>query len=115
MVKITGYATRKTSDGKDFIALELTGGVELVQSLQTGKFYATVRKCSIPSTFNEEIAMELVGTSMKGCIKRIETEPYEFTNTSTGEVMTLNYSWAYSPEEEATVTNPKKRELVEAM
>ena len=41
MITITGYALRKSNDGKQFIALQLQGDVEMVQSMQTGKFYAT--------------------------------------------------------------------------
>ena len=56
MVTITNYSERTRKDGTTFIALEITGGVELVQSQETSKFYATVRKTSIPCTFNETIA-----------------------------------------------------------
>mgnify|MGYP000315146524 CR=1 FL=1 len=56
MVTITSYVPRTRKDGTTFIALEITGGVELVQSSNTGNFYATVRKCTIPSTFDENIA-----------------------------------------------------------
>ena len=56
MVTITNYVGRTRKDGTTFIALEITGGVELVQSTNTGKFYATVRKTNIPSTFDESIA-----------------------------------------------------------
>ncbi len=53
MVTVSSYNIRTRKDGTTFIALEITGGVELVQSATSGKFYATVRKCSIPSTFDE--------------------------------------------------------------
>jgi hypothetical protein len=48
MITVTGYSERTRRDGTTFIALELSGGVELVQSQNSGKFYATVRKTSIP-------------------------------------------------------------------
>ena len=51
MVTVVDFAKRIASDGREFIALILQGGLCLVQSKNTGNFYATVKKCSIPSTF----------------------------------------------------------------
>jgi hypothetical protein len=98
MVTVSNYALRNASDGHQFITLELTGGVEFVQSMQTGKHYATVRKCSMPTTFNETIAKGLVGTRYPGDIERVEAEPYQYTIKETGEEITLNYSYQYVPE-----------------
>lgn len=57
MVTIVDYHVRtSTKDGKEFIALELQGDFELVQSEQTGRFYATAKRCSVSSTFNEDTA-----------------------------------------------------------
>ena len=60
MVTVTGYNIRKNKSGEEFIALDLIGSLEIVQSQNTGNMYATVRKCSIPSTFDETIAQPLV-------------------------------------------------------
>jgi len=98
MITVTGYSERTRKDGTTFIALELSGGVELVQSNNTGKFYATVRKTSIPSTFDTTIAEGLIGTKMKGEVVRVHVDPYEFTDKRTGEVLTLQHSYAYQPE-----------------
>lgn len=98
MVTVTNYVVRKTKDERTFISLELSGKVELVQSQDTGKFYATKRRCSIPSTFEEHVARSIIGTQIEGEIVRVESDPYDFTNPKTGEVMTLAYSWAYQPE-----------------
>ena len=97
MVTVTNYAIRKTTDDRTFVALELTGGVELVQSQNTGNFYATVRKCSIPSTFDEDIAKMMIGQQIEGDIVRVAAEPYDYVNKQTGEVMTLQHSFAYRP------------------
>ena len=98
MVTVTNYSTRVRKDGTTFIALEISGGVELVQSNNTGKFYATVRKTSIPSTFDETIAKGLVGTQMKGDVVRVQVDAYDFVNPKTGEIIKLQHSYAYSPE-----------------
>ena len=98
MVTVTNYSTRVRKDGTTFIALEISGGVELVQSNNTGKFYATVRKTSIPSTFDETIAKGLIGSQMKGDVVRVQVDAYDFVNPKTGEIIKLQHSYAYSPE-----------------
>jgi hypothetical protein len=100
MVKVNAYSVKQNKDGEKFIALELTGDLELVQSQQTGRFYATVRKCSIPSTFDENVAKEMLGKTLAGKIDRVECVPYEYTIPESGEMVTLNYSWSYVPETE---------------
>ena len=98
METVSSYAVRTRNDGTTFIALELSGGVELVQSNNSGKFYATVRKTSIPSTFNETIAKGLIGSQMPGSIVRVQVDPYQFVNQRTGEVLTLQHSFSYQQE-----------------
>lgn len=98
MVTVTNYAIRQRKDGTEFISLELTGNVELIQSSNSGKFYATVRKCSIPSTFGKEVAESLLGSKIPGSIERVTVEPYEFVNPRNGEIMQLQHSYAYQAE-----------------
>ena len=98
MVTVTNYSTRVRKDGTTFIALEISGGVELVQSNNTGKFYATVRKTSIPSTFDEAIAKGLIGSQMKGDVVRVQVDPYDFVDKRSGEIIKLQHSYAYQPE-----------------
>jgi hypothetical protein len=61
MVTVVEYAIRQTKDGREFVALILQGGLCLVQSKQTNNFYGTVKRCSIPSTFDEETAKGMIG------------------------------------------------------
>ena len=98
MVTVTGFAERQRKDGTTFIALELTGGVELVQSSNTGKFYATARRTSIPSTFDRTIAEGLIGTRMTGDVVRVQVDAYDFVDKRTGETIQLQHSYAYAPE-----------------
>ena len=97
MVQVTNFHEVETKEGKTFISLELTGGLELVQSQTTGKMYATVRKCRIPSTFDANIAKMMVGTQLDGDVVRVETDPYDYVNKRTGEITTLQHSYAYRP------------------
>ena len=99
MVTVTGFNERQRKDGTTFIALDITGGVELIQSSTTGRYYATVRKCSIPSTFSKQVAESIIGQRLPGEIVKVICEPYQFTNTRTGEVLTLQHSYAYRPKD----------------
>ena len=69
MITVVDYAIRQRKDGTSFIALILQGGLSLVQSRNTGNYYATVKRCSIPSTFDEETAKAMVGEQVPGSIQ----------------------------------------------
>jgi hypothetical protein len=98
MVTVKEYAIRKTKDDREFIALILQGGLHMAQSKQTGNFYATVKRCSIPSTFDEVTAKGMIGETIPGSVQKKSCEPYDFVNKETGEVIQLDYRWAYVPE-----------------
>jgi|GEM_PF-210008 len=107
MVRIIDYKTRTSEDGKEFFTLEIQGGIEMVLSQTTGNFYATARKSSITTTFNEQTCTALIGTQMPGNIEKQECEPYEYTVEDTGEVITLNHKYMYVPESKT----PKKQQV----
>jgi len=100
MVTITDYVRRENTDGKEFIALIVQGGLEVVKSKE-GHYYATAKKASIPSTFSEAICQSLIGEKLPGSIVRMETEAYEFALPETGEVITLSHRWQYMKETES--------------
>ena len=98
MVTVKQYAVRQTKDGREFIALILQGGLSLVQSKNTGNFYATVKQCSIPSTFDKPTAKSFIGERIPGTVQKKECEAYQWTNKQTGEVIELAHRWVYVPE-----------------
>ena len=99
MVTVVNYAVRHAKeDGRDFVALILQGGLSLVQSKKSGNYYATVKQCSIPSTFDEETAKSFIGERLPGSVQRMSCEAYEWTNKDTGEVIELSHRWVYVPE-----------------
>jgi hypothetical protein len=55
---------------KPFVLLEISGGLEMVQSQGTGKFYATMRKCRVPSTFNLDVAKMQISPPFQNHLKR---------------------------------------------
>ena len=104
MVTITGCKEHSNQQGNAFVLLELHGGVEIVQSQATGKFYATARKCFMSCTFDISVAQKLVGSSLPGNISRVECMPYQYTVPNTGEIVMLNYRYEYIRQEEKSPT-----------
>ncbi len=100
MVTVIGYniRTQKDNEQKTYISLELEGDVEMVQSQNSGRFYATVRRCAISSTFDQLTAERMIGKQMPGSIERVPCDPFDFTIEATGEVMKIGYRWGYVPE-----------------
>ena len=101
MVIVKDFVIRHAKeDGREFVALVLQGGLSLVQSKNTGNMYATVKRCSVPSTFDENTAKSFIGEKIPGSVQRKECEPYEFIVKDTGEVLELSHRWVYVPEGE---------------
>lgn len=98
MVTITDYKLRESFEGKAFFALTLQGGIEIVKSA-SGNSYATIKKASMPTTFDEITCKALVGTQLPGRIEKVETVPYEYTIQETGEVIMLSHRYDYFEEE----------------
>ena len=99
MVTVTNALERVTKEGKTFPVLEISGGAELVLSQTTQRYYATVRKCTIPFTGTMDVAKMLIGQKIEGEIVKVIVAPYEFINQRTGEVMKLQHSYAYRPKD----------------
>lgn len=95
MVKIIDYKTRMNAEGEPFLALIVQDGITLVKSKETGMYYATAKRASIPSTFNEETCKSLIGQELDGTVERMECEPFEIVDESTGEVITLDHRWVF--------------------
>ena len=103
MVTVIDYVVRNNEDGSTFVTLNLQGDLEMVQSKETGRFYATVRKTSMVSSLNEASAKQVIGQKLPGSIQKVSCEPYEHTNKKTGEIIQLNYRYKYVPEESSTI------------
>ena len=101
MVRIVNFNERQSEDGSTFFALTIQGGIELIKSKETSKFYATARKASITSTFDKETCQALIGTEMPGNIVKVECQPYSYTIKETGEIIELSHRYEYEPEEQS--------------
>jgi len=113
MVTIQNYVERESADGKKFYALILQGGIEMVLSEESGRYYATAKQASITSTFDEATCKALVGTKLSGRITKIQCDPYEYTIRETGEVITLHTRWTYGPNEAAVDEMVYEKAVVE--
>ena len=97
-VTVVNYQPRKNAEGETFYALILEGDITMVQSKETGSFYATKKLASMTSTFDEETAASLIGQKLPGRIERVDCDPYEFTIEDSGEVITLSHRYQFIPE-----------------
>ncbi len=97
MVTIINYQKKTNSEGKEFNVLVLQGNVEFVRSTKNGSIYATARRASITSTFDENVCRELIGTKYPGEIEKIQSEEYEYKIPETGEVITIAHKYVYNP------------------
>jgi hypothetical protein len=95
MIIISDVAERKNSKGENFVALILTGSVEMIKSKIGGKFYATVRKASVPSTLSLKLAKQVIGTRIQGMIVKKPCTPYMF-KTQSGEEIELDWTYEYT-------------------
>jgi len=101
MVTINGYEKRQNKDGEEFFVLVLAGGVEMVKSQSTGRFYATRKESTVSCTMTKEQCKELIGQQLSGSIKRVECDPYEMVDEKTGEMITHHHRWDYSQESDS--------------
>ncbi|MBT6440312.1 MAG: hypothetical protein HOK72_11465 [Flavobacteriales bacterium] len=99
MVQVVDYKTRINKDGEEFFVLVIEGDLEMVKSHETGRFYATARRSSISSTFNEEGCKKMIGSQMPGAINKVPCDEYEYAVPESGEIITLDYRYEYQPEE----------------
>jgi hypothetical protein len=99
MVTVVGFnlRTQKEGEKKQYITLDLEGDIEMIQSQNTGRHYATVRRCVVSSTFDPITAERMVGKQMAGSIERVPCDTYDFTVPESGEVISLGYRWDYVP------------------
>lgn len=106
MVRIIKYKRRESADG-EFFVLEVSGGIEMIKSQKTGLYYASAKRATVSSTFDELTCQALIGTQMPGKIQKENCEPYEYTVRETGEVVTLSHKNVYSPEEDVPADHNK--------
>lgn len=114
MVRIIGYKTRQKESGDEFYLLEVQGGIEMVLSKTTGQYYATAKKATVSTTFDEDTCRGLIGTEFPGRVVKIQTELYQYTIRETGEEVTFEHRYIYLPEGVESDEEKMAKELEEA-
>lgn len=102
MVNVIAFQKRTSLERRDYYVIQLQSDeIELLVSKNTGRHYATLRKCWMSTTFDEQTSKLMLGKKMPGTILKEECDPYSFVIEETGEEITLNYWNTYSPVESA--------------
>ncbi len=113
MVTIVDYKSFEKENGEKFYCLVVQGGLEVVKSQQTGKTYFTAKTVKVPTTFDENTCLGLIGEKISGVVKKVETDPYDYTVSETGEIIQLNHKYEYVSEEDNIIeSNVMQKELV---
>jgi hypothetical protein len=60
-----------------------------------------------------DVAKLMIGQQIEGDIVRVESEPYEYTNKTTGEIITLAHTYAYRPKGSMELFGESRLEVVE--
>ena len=116
MVRVINAHLREGEKG-NYVSLELQGDIVMIQSQNTGRFYATAKRCFVYSTFDLPTAQSLVGQQRQGTIDRIQCDAYDYTIKETGEVIKLAHRYGYVPFTGATpqyepMEQPKKPPVI---
>ena len=95
MVTVKEVKKMENSMGEEFYGLIVQSGAMTVKSNTTGRIYFTAKTALVATTFDEETAASMIGQEFEGTIKKVETDPYEYTIEETGEVIQLSHRWEY--------------------
>lgn len=95
MVTVKEIKKAENSKGEVFFGLIVQSGAVPVKSQKTGRLYFTAKTAFVPTTFDEHTAASLIGTEFEGTVKKVQTEPYDYTIEETGEIITLSHRWEY--------------------
>lgn len=99
MVTVVNFEKRTNTENENFNVLVLQGELELVQSKDSGKFYATAKTCTISCTFNDLMCKALIGKILPGAIEKMECDPYDYHVPGTDEIISLSHTYYYDPVE----------------
>jgi hypothetical protein len=110
MVTIVNYKSYEKEDGGTFQSLIVQGGLEAVKSNESGQIYLTAKTAQVSSTLDEATCKSLIGTTIPGRIKKIKVDPYEYTNSFTGEITTYSERNVFVTEDEEILENNLEEE-----
>ena len=95
MVTVKEIRKVENLKGEDFFGLIVQSGAIAVKSKTTGRVYFTAKTAFVATTFDEKTASSLIGAEFEGTIRKVSTDPYEYTIEATGEIIELTHRWEY--------------------
>ena len=95
MVTVKEIKKAENSKGEEFYGLIVESGAVSVKSKKTGRVYITAKTAFVSTTFDEEAASSLIGEQFEGTVRKVSTDPYEYTIKETGEIIELSHRWEY--------------------
>lgn len=95
MVTVKEVKKAENAMGEEFYGLIVQSGAIAVKSKETGRVYFTAKTAFVSTTFDQETANSMIGQEFEGTIKKVQTDPYEYTIEETGEVIELSHRWEY--------------------
>jgi hypothetical protein len=98
MVKVIEIKALENNQGEAYVGLIVQSGIVPVKSKETGRVYLTAKTAFVPTTFDEETATALIGEQFQGSVRKVATDPYDYTIEDTGEVITMHHRWEYFDE-----------------
>jgi hypothetical protein len=105
MVTIVDYKAFQKENGEEFYSLIVQGGIEAVKSKESARTYLTARTTTMACTFNQATCKTLIGTQLPGQIRKVEVEPYDYTDRTTGEIVELTHRFEYLSDEDAIIND----------
>lgn len=103
MVTIVDYKAFQKENGEEFYALVVQGGIEAIKSKESGRTYLTAKTTTMSCTFNEITCKALIGTQLPGQIRKVEVDPYDYTDRATGEIVELTHRYEYLSDEDGII------------
>lgn len=95
MVTVKEIKRAENSKGEAFYGLIVQSGAVPVKSKKSGRVYFTAKTAFVATTFDEKTASSLIGVEFEGTIRKVVTEPYEYTIEETGEVIEMSHRWEF--------------------
>jgi len=95
MVTVKEIKKAKNSKDEEFYGLIVQSGAVSVKSKKTGRVYFTAKTAFVATTFDEETASSMIGMEFEGSIRKVPTDPYNYTIEETGEIIELSHRWEY--------------------
>ncbi len=95
MVTVKEIRKAENSKGEEFFGLIVQSGAMSVKSKKTGRVYFTAKTAFVSTTFDEKTASSLIGMEFEGTIRKVQTDPYEYTIKDTGEIIEMSHRWEY--------------------